>query len=113
MADSANPLAYFQQAESVFPVINRPAFESRLRQTFNQGEKSDDDPAWYALRHIIYAAGKRQLLNNDPQEHTFSHIQEQCWPYFENAMSVYTELLFAEVSIMGVQALIAMASLDP
>ncbi|KAH7020059.1 fungal-specific transcription factor domain-containing protein, partial [Ilyonectria destructans] len=101
--------AYFQQAESVFPVINRPSFESRLRQTFNQGEKSDDDPAWYALRHIIYAAGKRQLLNNDPQEHTFSHIQEQCWPYFENAMSVYTELLFAEVSIMGVQALIAMA----
>ncbi|KAH6962536.1 fungal-specific transcription factor domain-containing protein [Ilyonectria sp. MPI-CAGE-AT-0026] len=101
--------AYFQQADSVFRVINRPVFEARLRGTFNKDETSVDDPAWYALRNTVYAAGKRQLLNNNPAQLSFSHIQSQCWPYFENAMTVYSEILFSRVEILGVQALIAMA----
>ena len=67
-----------------------------------------DDPAWYALRNIVYAAGKRQILSNAAEQHSFSAIQDQCWPYFENAMSVYTDILFSRVTIMGVQALITM-----
>ncbi|KAH8672346.1 hypothetical protein BGZ61DRAFT_307401, partial [Ilyonectria robusta] len=101
--------AYFQQADSVFRVINRPVFEARLRGTFNKDETSVDDPAWYALRNTVYAAGKRQLLNNSPAQLSFSHIQSKCWPYFENAMAVYSEILFSRVEILGVQALIAMA----
>lgn len=92
----------------MFRVINRPVFEARLRGTFNKDETSVDDPAWYALRNTVYAAGKRQLLNNSPAQLSFSHIQSKCWPYFENAMAVYSEILFSRVEILGVQALIAM-----
>lgn len=30
------------------------------------------------------------------------------WPYFENALSVHTELMFLPSSIVGVQALVLM-----
>lgn len=42
----------------------------------------------------------------------FSEAQAQAWQYFENALSVHTELMLTPTGLPAVQALASMASLD-
>jgi hypothetical protein len=43
---------------------------------------------------------------------TFSEAQGQAWQYFENALSVHTELLYTPTGLSAVQALALMVSTD-
>lgn len=66
---------------------------------------SDDDASWYALRNIIFASGCRHEMST---RSTLLESSRASWPYFENALSVHTELVFMPSSIIGVQALVLM-----
>ena len=101
-------LAYFEEAyDVIFGIISRPAFESRLRQQYEG--KYLDDPSWYALRNVVFASGCRILLSKDPST-TFLASQQQSWKYFENALSMHTELLCTPSGLCAVQALTLMVS---
>jgi hypothetical protein len=105
--------AYFDQApEAAYAVVCRSTFEARLRVHISHGAPSiaDDDPAWYALRHVIYATGCRYLLSKQDHPASFVEAQRRAWQYFQNALSVHTDLLFVKTSILAVQALAAMVS---
>jgi hypothetical protein len=98
--------AYFEESyDAVFGVVFRPAFEARLQQHFEGGVP--DDPAWYATRNIVYASGCRILSSKDPST-TFLESQQRAWKYFENAISVHTDLLITPTGLLAVQALALM-----
>ncbi|KAJ9636115.1 hypothetical protein H2204_005387 [Knufia peltigerae] len=98
--------AYFEEGtQASLGIIQRCSFETRLR-TFLSGSQIDDDPAWYALRNTVYASGCRIELSKSA---TFREAQRESWAWFENALSVHSELLFCHTSLTGVQALALMA----
>ncbi|KIW09874.1 hypothetical protein PV08_11975 [Exophiala spinifera] len=98
--------AYFEEAsDAALGIVRRSWFESRLRSFYNDST-TDDDPSWYALRNIVLASGCRIVV---AKEATYNDAQQESWSYFENALSVHSELLCFRSSVMGVQALTLMA----
>ena len=97
--------AYFEEAsDAPLGIVRRSCFESRLR-SFYRSSQTDDDTSWYAMRNIIFASGCRVVLS---REGTYAAAQRGSWPYFENALSVHSELLYLSTSMMGVQVLTLM-----
>lgn len=102
--------AYFDEAtESTMGIVCRTSFEGRLRIHYQQGSMllAESDPAWYALRNAIFATGCRSSLAKEPSS-GFLTAHRRSWKYFQNALSVYTELQFARTGLMAVQALAVM-----
>lgn len=98
--------AYFEEAPEVaFGVVERSRFEARLRAHFDG--TMPDDKAWYALRNVLWATGCRALLAK-----TVGYLKasQASWAFFENALSVHTEILFLRTSMMAVQAIILMVA---
>jgi hypothetical protein len=90
-------------------IVCRTSFEARLRIHYQQGSMplAESDPAWYALRNAIFATGCRSNLAKEPSS-GFLVAHRLSWKYFQNALSVYTELQFARTGLMAVQALAVM-----
>ncbi|EXJ71845.1 uncharacterized protein A1O5_04346 [Cladophialophora psammophila CBS 110553] len=103
--------AYFDESlESIYGVIHRPQFEARIRRHFASSLNDDDnDPAWYALRNAVYATGCRYVLSDPQQPQSFLAARSQSWKYYENALSVHTDLLYTKTNLTSIQALIIMA----
>ncbi len=100
-------IAYFERApDAVFGVIHRPWFEAQLREQFDS-KAFNNDPSWYALKNTVYASGCRLEL---AKKAGFLEAYEKSWRYFENALSVQTELLYYRTGILAVQALTVMVS---
>ncbi|KID91330.1 Transcription factor, fungi, partial [Metarhizium majus ARSEF 297] len=98
--------AYFDEShDAALGIVHRPWFEMKLRSHFISSS-SKDDPAWYALRNIVYASGCRIVTSKAA---TFHETQQASWPFFENSLSVHTQLLYWQTTVTGVQALTAMA----
>ncbi|KAF2810174.1 uncharacterized protein BDZ99DRAFT_387355, partial [Mytilinidion resinicola] len=97
--------AYFGASpDETTGIVERPWFESRLRAHFNG--TMPDDMAYYALRNVIWAYGCRIVLSKTAG---FRQVSQVSWPFFENALSIYSEILFVRASMVAVQALILMA----
>lgn len=100
--------AYFHEAlQSVYGVVNAHSYEARLRNHYDNTAK--DDPAWYALRNTIFATGCRIEMSEEDSPSSFSEACSRAWQYFENALSVHTDLVYSQTNIMAVQALLLMA----
>ncbi|KAL3488355.1 fungal-specific transcription factor domain-containing protein [Aspergillus germanicus] len=93
--------------DSVFGVVHRPDFETHLRLHF-QGVQGDDD-AHYALRNAVYAVGCRAAAQLD-ESPNFTETQQLSLKYFQNAFSVYTDLLYMPSGLTAVEALVVMTS---
>ncbi|KIW30212.1 uncharacterized protein PV07_05971 [Cladophialophora immunda] len=102
--------AYFEQSpEAVFGIVDRTSFETQLRRHFNDPSPvHSEDPAWYALRNTVYAAGCRMLLSEVEYSSTFAGAQEPSGNFFENALSVLSELLYPREDLEAVQAVVLM-----
>lgn len=87
-------------------MVYRPDFEARLAQHF-AGNLSEDDASWYALKNVVYATGCRTFLAKQ-NVLSWREIQQRSWPFFENSLSVYVELLYTPTGLMAVRALAAM-----
>jgi hypothetical protein len=103
--------AYFDETpESTLGIICRTSFESRLHVHYEQAShtlSSESDPAWYALRNAILAIGCRISLAKESLV-GYRAAHEQSWKYFQNALSMFTELHFSRTGLMAVQALTIM-----
>lgn len=101
---------YFEEdLDSFCGVISQATFEAQLRAHFRRRRSTADeeDFEWYALRNAVYASGCRALgvtQGHSPQ----TEMCSKSWRYFENALSVHTDLLYSRTSLMAVQALILM-----
>ncbi|EXJ71827.1 uncharacterized protein A1O5_04328 [Cladophialophora psammophila CBS 110553] len=102
--------AFFDKGlDSVFGLVHRPSFEARLRAHFESGDYSEGDLAWYALRNTVYATGCRIVVSGSNSHNAFNEARTQSWPYFENALSAHTDLLFSRSDMTTIQAFLAMA----
>lgn len=98
--------AHFERAhDAAYGIVHRPWFETRLQAHFN-GMKHDDEYSWHALRNAIFASGCRILAEEEGA--SFSVAQNTSWPWFQNALSVHTEMLYGQTTVIGVQALAVM-----
>ncbi|OCT45439.1 putative fungal specific transcription protein [Cladophialophora carrionii] len=103
--------AYFDESRDVaFGILSRPGFECRLRTHFENSPTTplEEDASWYALRNVVYAAGCRQIMARE-RSGPLLLGQGYGWQYFQNALSVHTDLLYARSSLMAIQALAIMA----
>ncbi|KAH8812891.1 fungal-specific transcription factor domain-containing protein [Xylogone sp. PMI_703] len=103
---------YFDNApEAMFEIVHRPSFEARLKAHFDGPVTTalDEDPAWYALRNVIYAHGCRYEFSQNSYNSRFIEAQTAGWQYFENALSKYSDLCFCRTGLMAVNALLSMA----
>jgi hypothetical protein len=97
--------AFFEEAPvQAFGIVDRVWFESRLRAHFNNS--MPDDPSYYALRNIVWATGSRIVLSKTTN--SFSETWKTSWAWFENALSVHTEVIFLGSFMTAVQVLILM-----
>lgn len=97
--------AYFAEAPEVaFGVVRRdlfqPTFEAHLA-----GSQRDGNPAVYAIRNCILATGCR--IKNAPIV-GWAKAVEMAAGWFENALSVHTELVYMPTTIIAVTALTIM-----
>lgn len=107
--------AYFTDTvEGLHALIHRPQFEARLKAHFNQPvpPPPGQDPAWYALRNVIYAFGWRSLSRHT-RTSGFRYDDGEGWKYFSNALSVQSQLVYCRTGLMGVQALVTMVRTLP
>lgn len=104
--------AYFDcDAATIFRIIDRSKFETRLCEQFKSGMVTgNDDSPWYALRNMVYALGSRFILTRGPQRRPFVEVQACGLKYFKNALSVIVDLMYTETSITAVQSLLIMVS---
>ncbi|OQV00980.1 Fungal specific transcription factor domain-containing protein isoform 3 [Cladophialophora immunda] len=98
--------AYFEDSlEALYGVVYRPEFEARLHDHLNS--RGINCPTWHALRNVVYATGCRTYLAKQKSSN-WSDAQRQSWVYFENALSVYVDLLYTPSGLTAVRALAAM-----
>ncbi|KIW90829.1 uncharacterized protein Z519_08612 [Cladophialophora bantiana CBS 173.52] len=104
---------YFEEdPDARYGLINRSTFEPLLRAHLKKDgtSEAESDPAWYALRNTVYAAGCRIVdMKTMSKSSKKSVISPLSWSYFLNALSVHTDLLYFKTSLMAVQALAMMA----
>ncbi|KAE8141779.1 hypothetical protein BDV38DRAFT_268086 [Aspergillus pseudotamarii] len=90
--------AYFENSrDSVFGVVLRSSFESRLRIHFQNASRPDEDVAWYALRNAVYAIGRRVAVSVDGTR-DFAEIQSESLRFFHNAFSALVVMVFTQTS---------------
>lgn len=77
---------------------------------FASGGQDNDDAEWYALRNAVFAAGCKTSLSEESSREAIETLQFMSWQYFENAMSVHTDLIYMRSGLMAIQALLAMVS---
>ncbi|KAH7013830.1 fungal-specific transcription factor domain-containing protein [Ilyonectria destructans] len=101
--------AYFDNClDAVFEITDRREFENRLSAHFKGDPNSTSNKSWYALRNIIYASGCRFSLSEASSRTAFTESRTQSWKYFENALSVHTDLLYVNTDLTSIQALLLM-----
>lgn len=108
--DSTNwtDTAFFEDSQNIFfGLPDRPEFEARLISHWEYNTVSQQDLAWYALRNAIFAVGC-QIELRKAKPTGLANTNTQAWQFFENAMSVHTELLYAPSNTTAIQALIIM-----
>lgn len=102
--------AYFTSTYNAeFGVVQRQWFEGRLQSEL-ESQTQDPDTAWYALKNAVLAVGSRLAVS---RTNGFEDACRTSWGFFENALSMHTQLLYEHTSLIGVQALIVMVLVLP
>ena len=101
--------AYFADApEVLFGAVRRDLFQPRF-EAHLAGSKKDNNPAIYAIRNVIFATGCRIKMAPIVG---YSKAVEMATGWFDNAMSIHTELLYMPTTIIAVTALVIMVRLS-
>lgn len=107
-------IAYFDESiEHTLGLVPRQAFERRLQQHYSHPLSADADPAWYGLRHAVFAIGSRLALCHGGGPMNYAAARRQSWPYFANAMAVLTNLVYMPSDITAVECILLMVRRKP
>jgi hypothetical protein len=100
-------IAFYENCwEADLGILERTDLEAHLQAHFDN-RVSRKDPAWFALRHIVFAAGYRSILATRPAI-SYAVAQAKAGYYFNNALSMLTRLILPPSSLMAVRALTLM-----
>lgn len=95
---------YFATFNCAYPLYDKDTVTTRFQKDYYNTTR-DSDPAWYASLNIIFLIGRGVARKDNGRDFV-------CERYFNNASSVFTELLFNSPSLLAVQAMIGMVSLQ-
>ncbi|KAF3343151.1 Glucosylceramidase [Verticillium dahliae VDG2] len=94
---------YFHHENRHWPLFDHPTFTAYL------GRQYTDDPppesSWWAALNIILATAQRRKAGTDPSN--WQEALNQAWKYVRNAMSAVLDILFHNISLLSVQALVS------
>ena len=88
--------------DSLFPVVDRHSFESRLRAYFQ--DPKDTDIAWTALMVAVLASGCRALLSAETPT-AFEQSGAESWAYFQTAIDLVSQLLYKPANMPVVEVI--------
>jgi hypothetical protein len=101
------PAFYKNCWEADLGIIDRIDFETLLKAHYTN-RPLQDKSSWTALRNMVFACGYRSILAKDPAI-SFVMTQAKAGRFFNNALSVFTRLLFhPPSSLMAVRAITLM-----
>ncbi|KAJ5888294.1 hypothetical protein N7495_008335 [Penicillium taxi] len=95
---------FFRTANRLFPIFHERTFMNMVEWQYTQ-QTCDDAARWASINMVVCLA----------YEYRFSHSlkpekdRERSRLYFQNAMSVFTELALRRTDLLSVQALLSMA----
>ena len=95
---------YFATFNCAYPLYDKDTVTTRFQKDYYNTTR-ESDPAWYASLNIIFLIGRGVARKDNGRDFV-------CERYFNNASSVFTELLFNSPSLLAVQAMIGMVSLQ-
>lgn len=94
---------YFHHENRHWPLFDHPTFTAYL------GRQYTDDPppesSWWAALNIVLATAQRRKAGTDPSN--WQEALNQAWKYVRNAMSAVLDILFHNISLLSVQALVS------
>lgn len=101
--------AYFDRSfEHSIGLVQKGVLEGQILTLGANRVDMSEDPATYAVRNAVYAIGSRYDGCADEDPAHYAATQATSWSYLENAMSVFTELLFLRSKTLAVEALLLM-----
>lgn len=104
--------AYFEESiEHTTGLVPRRAFETQLRDHYAHPKPPESDFSWYTLRNIVFAIGCRYAVSRGGRPANYIAAQRQSWGYFENALSVHTNLVYMPSDISAIEAIALMVGL--
>ncbi|KAH7131835.1 fungal-specific transcription factor domain-containing protein [Dendryphion nanum] len=96
---------YFDQVQTLLPILDRSKFEHQLTLSFLEG--ATPTASWNALLNAVVASGCRASLS-DETPHGFQHSGSEAWAYFQNALWHEALLVNGPTDLLAVQALAVM-----
>lgn len=96
---------FFAEVNASLPLFCRQTFMNCCERDFPVDQNSGDSAWWACLNAVLAIAIRLKTINSD-----FKGLSKFFWSFFKNAFSVYNELLALEPSILGIQAVLAMAT---
>lgn len=95
---------YFEEFNQSFPIFDHPSFLALLGQHFAGAKISH--PAWWACINIVLAISLRRRLE---REATHERDAQAIWSFVNNALDVTVEIMMCDVTLMSIQAMVALA----
>lgn len=98
---------YFRTVNRLFPLYHEATFMRLVEWQYTQ-QTCDDAARWASINIILSLAYEYRFSNSLKPEKD----RERAWLYFNNALSVFTELTFRRTDLLSVQALLGMVRYD-
>ncbi|OLN87830.1 Transcriptional activator protein acu-15-like protein 1 [Colletotrichum chlorophyti] len=99
--------AVVEEVQLFCPTMNRASFFELVNEQYAIGpEKTDDNPARWAIINALLAAAMRYRMAND----SVTFMAPLYWGYFKNAFAIFAELVVRGKSLLDCEALLAMAT---
>lgn len=84
----------------LWPIIREARFRDQCEKYWS--DPSGHDTTWYALYNVILALGCRACISCGTPK-SFLESEKEAWAYFDNTISVQSDLMYQKTSLQAVQ----------
>ncbi|EXJ59128.1 hypothetical protein A1O7_06559 [Cladophialophora yegresii CBS 114405] len=84
----------------LWPIIRESGFREHCERYWN--DPASCDKTWYALYNVVLALGCRACLSSGTLK-SFRDSENEAWAYFDNTVSVQSNLMYQKTSLQAVQ----------
>jgi hypothetical protein len=98
---------YFQTVNRIYPVYHQGTFMELIEWQYTQ--QTCNDPARWASINILLAMA---YMTGQADDRGPEKGRQTAWLYFKNAVSVMPDITLRRVSLMSIQALLAMVRIS-
>ncbi|GME46879.1 fungal specific transcription factor domain-containing protein [Neofusicoccum parvum] len=97
---------FFENYNTVLPIFHPPTFMALLGRQYARSSNVVEDPAWSAALNAVLAMAQRRRAEQAPQTR---ELADCAWAYARNALELILAVHMRSVSLLSVQATVALA----